>query len=238
MSREKVVVSIGGSVLIPGKDDPEYIMKLASLLRRLSKNVQLVVVVGGGKIARYYTETGKQVGGTTFECDILGIGTTRLNAQLLAIALGGLSVTDIPLTAKEAADRSTPEKIVVMGGTEPGHTTDAVAAMVAKAMHADRIVNATSVDAVYSEDPKKNPDAKRFSRLTIDELGKIVNREHMSGQNGVFDPLGIKIAKEECIDIVIVDGRNFDELRNAILGKNIFGTYVNCRKLDQDRSMR
>jgi uridylate kinase len=117
-----------------------------------------------------------------------------------------------------------------MGGTVPGHTTDAVAAMVAKELRADRIVNATSVDAVYSEDPKINRDAKRFSRMTISELGKVVNREHMSGQNGVFDPLGIKIAKEEHIDILVVDGRNVDELRNAILGKNIFGTYVNSHR--------
>jgi len=230
MSREKVVVSIGGSVLVPGKDDPDYIMKLASLLRRVSKTVQLVVVCGGGKIARYYTVTGKEVGGTSFECDLLGIGATRLNAQLLATALGGISLTDIPLTAEEAAKRSAPGKIVIMGGTVPGHTTDAVAAMVARELDADRIVNATSVDAVYSEDPKINEHAKRFSRMTIEELGAIVNREHMAGQNGVFDPLGIKIAKEENIDILIVDGRNLDELKNAILGKNIFGTYVSSRR--------
>jgi uridylate kinase len=230
MSREIVVVSIGGSVLVPGKNDPDYIMKLASLLRRVSKTVQVVVVCGGGKIARYYTVTGKEVGGTSNECDLLGIGATRLNAQLLATALGGIPITDIPLTAEEAAKRSTPDNIVIMGGTEPGHTTDAVAAMVAKELRADRIVNATSVNAVYSEDPKVNEHAKRFTRMTIEELGNIVNREHMAGQNGVFDPLGIKIAKEENIDILIVNGRDLDELRNAILGKNIFGTYVSSRR--------
>jgi len=228
MSREKVVVSIGGSVLVPGNDDPDYIMKLASLLRRVSKTVQIVVVCGGGKIARYYTVTGKEVGGTSFECDLLGIGVTRLNAQLLAAALG--VPPDIPHTAEEAAERSAPGKIVVMGGTVPGHTTDAVSAMVAREMRADRIVNATSVDAVYSEDPKKNEHAKRYSRLTIDELSGLVFSEHMAGQSGVFDPLGIKIAKEENIDILIVNGRNFDELKNAILGKNIFGTYVSSRR--------
>jgi uridylate kinase len=229
MSREKVVISIGGSVLIPGKDDPDYIMKLASLLRSVSKTTQIMVVCGGGKIARYYTVTGKEVGGTSYECDLLGIGVTRLNARLLATAMG-TSQTDIPLTAEEAAKLSTPDNIIIMGGTDPGHTTDAVAAMVAKEMRADRIVNATSVDAVYAEDPKVNEHARRFSRMTIDELGKIVYREHMAGQSGVFDPLGIKIAKEENIDILIVNGRNLDELKNAILGKNIFGTYVSSRR--------
>jgi len=229
MKKEKVVVSIGGSVLIPGKDDPEYIMQLAGIIKEVSDAVQIVIVCGGGKIARYYTETGKELGGTTYQLDMLGIGATRLNAQLLAISLGGLSSTDIPITAEDASKLSAPDNIVIMGGTVPGHTTDAVATMVAREMRADRVVNATSVDAVYSDDPKKVPDAKRFSKLTINELEGLVYKEHGAGRSSVFDPLGIKIAKEEKIDILIVDGRDLKELKNAILDKEINGTYVNSR---------
>ncbi|MCL2032977.1 MAG: UMP kinase [Methanomassiliicoccaceae archaeon] len=227
--KEKVVVSIGGSILIPGKDDPAYIKRLADTIKEVSEMVQIVIVCGGGRIARYYTETGRDLGGSTYQLDMLGIGATRLNAQLLAVSLNELSSTDIPLTAAEAAEKSTPYNIVVMGGTVPGHTTDAVAAMVAREMRADRVVNATSVEAVYTDDPKKNPSAKRFSRMTIDELGDVVYKEHGAGRSSVFDPLGIKIAKEEKIDILMVDGRNLAELKNAILGKEISGTYVSSR---------
>ncbi|MCL2146035.1 MAG: UMP kinase [Methanomassiliicoccaceae archaeon] len=227
--KEKVVVSIGGSILIPGKDDPAYIKRLADTIKEVSEIVQIVIVCGGGRIARYYTETGRDLGGSTYQLDMLGIGATRLNAQLLAVSLNELSSTDIPLTAAEAAERSTPNNIVVMGGTVPGHTTDAVAAMVAREMRADRVVNATSVEAVYSDDPKKDPSAERFSRMTIDELGDVVYKEHGAGRSSVFDPLGIKIAKEEKIDILMVDGRNLAELKNAILGKEISGTYVSSR---------
>jgi uridylate kinase len=227
MKKEKVVVSIGGSVLIPGKEDPAYIKELAAMIKEVSRTVQVVVVCGGGKIARYYVETSRELGGDTYQQDILGIGATRLNAQLLAVSIG--SPMDIPITAEEASSLSTPNNIVIMGGTVPGHTTDAVSMMVAKEMHADRVVNATSVEAVYSDDPKKNPDAKRFSKLTIKELGDIVYKEHGAGCSSVFDPLGIKIAKEEKIDILIVDGRNLPELKNAILGKSIKGTYVSSR---------
>jgi len=229
MKKEKVVVSIGGSVLVPGNDDSDYIKKLTAVIAEVSKAVQIVIVCGGGKIARYYTETGKDLGGTTYQLDMLGIGVTRLNAQLLAVSLGELSSTDIPLTAEDAAGRSSPDNIVIMGGTAPGHTTDAVATMIAKEMRADRVVNATSVEAVYSDDPKKNPSAKRFSKLTIDELGEIVYKEHGAGKSSVFDPLGIKIAKEEKIDLLIINGRDLGELRNAILGKDINGTYVSSR---------
>ncbi|MCL1810672.1 MAG: UMP kinase [Methanomassiliicoccaceae archaeon] len=227
MKREKVVVSIGGSVLIPGKEDPVYIKKLAGMIKDASQTVQIVVVCGGGRIARYYTETGAELGGSTYQLDMLGIGATRLNAQLLAISMGASE--DIPATAAEAARRSAPGNIVVMGGTVPGHTTDAVAAMVATEMNADRVVNATSVDAVYSNDPKKDLSAERFSKLTIEELGELVYKEHGAGKSSVFDPLGIKIAMEEKIDILIVDGRDIEELRNAILGNEIKGTYVSSR---------
>ncbi len=227
---DKVVVSIGGSVLIPEKDDAVYIKALADMLREVSKEVCLMVVCGGGKIARYYTTTGKDLGGTDYQLDELGIGATRLNAGLLSIALGDAGFGGkVPLTAEECASMVTPGKIAIMGGTEPGHTTDAVAAMIAKIVGADRIVNASNVDAVYSDDPRKNPDAKRFSRMTIDQLKEVVYDEHGAGKSSVFDPLGVRIAKESRIDILMVNGRDFTELKNAILGREIKGTYVDSQ---------
>ena len=226
MFLEKVVVSIGGSVLIPDNNDSEYIIALAEMMKHLSKKVQIVVVVGGGKIARYYTETGKKVGGDTYQRDLLGIDATRANARLFSIALGGAAVQEIPTDVEETASLSKPGIIVVMGGTEPGHTTDAVSAMVAAEMGADRVVNATSVDAVYSDDPRKVPDAKRFTKLTIKELQNIVYSDHDAGRSSVFDPLGIKILMEEKIALSIVDGRDLKELENAILGQKINGTVI------------
>lgn len=224
---DKVVVSIGGSVLIPEKDDAKYISSLADMLSKVAKKVDLIIVCGGGKIARYYTTTGRDLGGTVDELDEMGIGTTRLNAGLLAIALGDSAANKtIPHTVDTCVSYATPGKIALMGGTRPGHTTDAVAAMIARKWGADRLVNASNVDAVYSADPRKDPDAKRFSRMTIDELKNIVYAKHDAGRSSVFDPLGVKIAKANKIDLLMVNGRDFGELENAILGKPIKGTFV------------
>lgn len=225
MNCDKVVISIGGSILIPDLNDSVYIRQLAHMMNGLKDKVQLVVVCGGGKIARYYTSTASELGATVFQQDMLGIGATRLNAELFALALG--ASTEIPLTAKAAALKSKPGTIVVMGGTEPGHTTDAVAAMVAKEINAKRVINATSVDAVYTDDPRKNPAAKKILNMTIKELEGIVYKEHGAGKSSVFDPMGVQIAMEHKIDIMMVDGRNIIELENAILGKKINGTFVN-----------
>jgi uridylate kinase len=223
------VISIGGSILIPDSNDHEYIKKLADIITDISASVKMVVVCGGGKIARYYTNTGKALGGTTYQRDIMGIGATRLNAELLRIALGDSAYDRIPLTADDAAAASADCNIVVMGGTEPGHTTDAVAATVAGKIGCKRIINATSVDAVYSDDPKKDPNAKRFTELTIKELSNIVYAEHDAGRSSVFDPLGVKIAMRDRIDILVVNGRDLAEMRNAILGKKINGTTVSSQ---------
>ncbi len=225
-SMQKAVISVGGSVLIPGEDDAKYIRELADMLKEVSKEVQIAVVVGGGKMSRYYSATGKELGGTVYQLDELGIGITRVNAKLLTVALGDIANSEIPTKAEVCASMSKPGNIVVMGGTEPGHTTDAVAAMIAEYCGAARIVNASNVDAVYTDDPRKNPDAKRLSRMTIKELKEIVYDEHGAGKSSVFDPLGVKIAMENKIDILMVNGRDLDELRNAILGKDIKGTFV------------
>ena len=133
---------------------------------------------------------------------------------------------EIIAEAEETASRAEVGRIAVMGGTEPGHTTEAVAMMVASCMDADRVVNATSVDAVYTDDPRSNQDAVRIPEMTIERLGEIVYKEHGASKSSVFDPLGVKIAAEKNIDIMIVDGRNLDELRKAILGERFDGTFV------------
>lgn len=224
-----MVVSIGGSVLIPGNNDSDYIARLAEMLNSVKGSVQLAVVCGGGKTARYYANTGRELGGSEYDLDIMGIGATRLNAQLLGLALGDMPER-VPETAEETAAAAVPGRIAVMGGTTPGHTTDAVSAMVARAMGADRVVNATAVDAVYTADPRVDPSAERIERMTIERLGEIVYKEHGASKSSVFDPLGVEIARECRIDISMVDGRNLAELRKAILGQPFSGTFVDSHR--------
>jgi uridylate kinase len=226
---EKVVVSIGGSILIPGKEDHIFIKALVNVLKDVSEKKQVMIVCGGGRTARYYTNPGKALGGDTYQLDMMGIGATRLNAELLRMALGEYAYDKVPLTVDEAADAMSSGKIVVMGGTEPGHTTDAVATMAAGKIGCKRVVNGTSVDAVYSDDPKNDPDAKRFTELTIEELSKIVYDEHDAGRSSVFDPLGVKLAMRDHIDILVVNGRDLEDMRNAMLGNVIKGTVVNSQ---------
>ncbi|MCE5297102.1 MAG: UMP kinase [Euryarchaeota archaeon] len=224
---ETVVISLGGSILIPGDNDHIFLREISDLIREQCGDKRIFIVCGGGKVARYYISTARDLGRPVWELDELGIGATRLNARLLQMALGDVAVDHIPTTAKEAVEVSSKGKVVVMGGTAPGHTTDAVSAMVAEEAKASRIVNATSVDAAYSADPRKFKDAKRLKRITFEELHTLVNvGVHGAGPSNVFDKLGAEIAMRKRIPIYIINGRNLAEMKRAILGQEVEGTLV------------
>src|SRR2546426_1625059 len=120
---EKVVVSLGGSVLVPGDNDARYLRDLAALFRDVSTRVKLFVVTGGGRIARYYIETGRALGIGERTLDEFGIAVTRLNARLLAAALNGRANREPAKTYAEAATLGRRHAIVIMAGTAPRATT-------------------------------------------------------------------------------------------------------------------
>jgi len=227
MRTDRIVVSLGGSILIPDEGDLAYFKKLSALMRTLANRYELILVCGGGRVARYYISTGRELGASRDQLDDLGIAVTRLNANLLRLALGDVAMPEVPKSIQEATLGATEGKVLVMGGTVPGHTTDAVAAMVAEAVGAVRIVNGTSVDAAYTADPKKHKDASRLSEITHQQLYDLVNKGlHSAGPSDVFDRLGAEIAMRARIPVYIVDGRDLVDLEAAIKGEKVKGTVV------------
>src|SRR2546426_2463016 len=133
---EKVVVSLGGSVLVPGEDDARHLRDLARLLRDLSARVKLFVATGGGRIARYYIETGRTLGIGERTLDEFGIAVTRLNARLLAGALNGRANREPATSYSQAAKLARRFPIVLMAGARPGPTTGPGGATLAPLVHA------------------------------------------------------------------------------------------------------
>jgi uridylate kinase len=227
MQMDKVVVSLGGSVIVPDDMDDVFLRQFSEMIEGLCERYQIYLVCGGGKIARYYISVGRSLGLSEFQLDELGIMATRLNASLVAQALRERAVGKVPTEVLEAHRLERKGKVVVMGGTVPGHTTDAVSAMLAMEVRAARIINGTSVDAAYTADPRKDHHAERLSKISHQQLFELVNVGlHGAGPSNVFDRLGAQIARDNGIDIYIVNGRNLEEVRAAIEGRPIKGTVV------------
>lgn len=224
---DAVVVSLGGSVLVPGADDVRYLQNLAEMLVASTASLKIYAVTGGGRTARWYIETGRALGADERFLDGLGIDATRANAKLLIAALGGTAPKAIPETVAGAARLGRRSRIVVMGGTTPGHTTDLVAAQLARAVRARRLVNATSVDGVYDADPRTHNGARRYDALDYAELIRLAGPSHArAGPSVVFDPQAARLVARARLPLAVVDGRDLESLRNAIHGRPFRGTKV------------
>jgi uridylate kinase len=227
MPKEKVVLSLGGSVLVPGEDDSRYIKSLAELLIHLSERYKLFVVTGGGRPARYYIEVGRDLGMDERSLDELGIAVTRLNARLLIHALGDRAFPTPPEEYEEARRASVDYDIVVMGGHRVSITTDAVAAELAEVVGASRLVNATSVDGVYTADPKVDMSATRIERMGYDELIRIAGKPTgLAGPSIVFDPHAAQVVRRSRIPVYVVRGRDLGSLEGAVTGGEFSGTRI------------
>ena len=222
----KIVVKIGGHVIAPQFSSRRF-KAYATLLRKLrDEGHRIIVVTGGGEEARKFIRVAKKLGGTEFICDIIGIDVSRLNARLLITGLGDDAYPEPPITIGDLRKAFEGDKIVVVGGLQPGQSTNAVGILIAEAVGADLFINSTNVDGVYTSDPKKDVNAKKLDVVTTDELLDLTLNERLeAGGYALFDPVAIKLVERSGIPTRIVDGRNPQNIELAIRGEAI-GTLI------------
>lgn len=232
MTRKTRVYALGGSILAPDRPSATYAGRFAAfLLERLALGEDALVVTGGGGPARAYIEAARTLGAPEEALDLLGIDATRINARFLATVaekLAGPVVcpevhTDVAGAARALRDH----RIVIMGGTLPGHSTDFVAASLASATRADHLYVLTNVDGVYTADPRSDPDAERLPELTSSRLVEIVGApEWTAGMKGVVDPKCARHVHEHRLPLTVLDGRAVDRLRAVLAGETGIGSHV------------
>ena len=223
---KKIVISLGGSVLVPSLESYN-ISRYVSVLKRLAGKCRIFIVVGGGGEARRYIQVARELGVGEATADELGIMVTRLNARLLVAGLGDTAYPRVAENYTEAREFAETGKIVVMGGITPAQTTDAVSAVLAESIGADLLINATSVNGIYSADPKKDAGAVRHERLTPQELLGIITGGRMdAGANTVLDIVAGKVIERSGIPLLVLDGRDPENLYRAIVEGTYVGTIV------------
>ncbi len=224
----RVVLSIGGSSINPeGKPDIKFLKNIARVLRK-SKN-EFGIVTGGGNTARSYARAARELGASEYDADSVAIIATKQNAHVLIAALGDIAHPNVPMTFERARmDLGGKRKVVVMGGTIPGITTDSDSALLAEAVGAKRLVNISNVEGIYDSDPRTNPRAKKFSRLTYNQLIALAveSDKRKAGTHFVFDMLACKLIARSGIETHFVSCRNMKDIENAIEGKKHSGTVV------------
>ena len=228
------VLSVGGSIVVPEKPDTDFLCKFIAMIRNwLNEDSQrrLILVVGGGGPARIYQNAYREIvsasdgaSSDSSEADWIGIMATRLNAQLLKAALGDLCPQEVvynPTTVDEFNGR-----ILVAAGWKPGFSTDNDAVLLAERFNADTVVNLSNIEKVYTDDPRKNPDAKPIDSISWAEFRKMVGDDWTPGKNTPFDPIASKKAQDLNLIVICAAGKNIENIRSILDGKQFEGTEI------------
>jgi uridylate kinase len=215
----KVSISLGGS-LLTREDTLLDFKKYANVLLRLNeKGHTLIVVCGGGKLARDWINLARELGADAYIQDKLGIHATHLNALLMIAALGSNAHPHVHRRSSEIK-RNLGKRILIGGGHMPGSSTDYRAVLFAGAANADLIINASDVTGVYDKNPDVHANAVKLNRITFSQLEKIIleNTEQTPGKYGLFDLKAVRRAKKLKIPLIFIDGNDPEEIVKAIEG--------------------
>jgi len=230
----RVVLKLSGEALCsPGEggvDTAAMDAIVGELVRAAGTGVQLAIVIGGGNFIR-----GRQLTDNPHvrrvTADYMGMLATTMNALALRDALeaagvaasvmGALAIEGLvePVDIRRAVDRLEEGHVVILaGGTgRPFVTTDTCAALRACELSADAVLKATKVDGVFDRDPEKHPDAKRYERLTYEQV--------LADKLGVMDLTAISLCMENALPIVVFQLTQAGALTGVLTGGDV-GTAI------------
>jgi uridylate kinase len=220
----------GGQGGTTGIEPPELGLIAAEVKEAHETGVQLAVVVGGGNFVRG-AKFAKAAHIHQATADYMGMLATMMNGLALKEALLHLGVDSRVMTAidvravAEAFIRGRAlrhmEKnriIILVGGTgNPFCTTDTCAALRATELECELLMKATKVDGVYSADPKKDPTATRYEKLTF--------AESISKNLAVMDITALAMCQENKIPVLVFDFKQKGNIKAVMQGKQL-GTMI------------
>ncbi len=230
---KKVLLKLSGESLMGGGQygiKTESLMRYAGEIKSIAEmDVKVGLVIGGGNIFRGLKGVDK--GFDRIKGDYMGMMATVINGLALQSALESSGLKCRLLTAirmepvgqgyskqlvNDAFENG--EVVIFTAGTgNPFFTTDTAAALRAVEMEAELLIKGTRVDGVYTADPEKVPDARKYDEISFDEA-------YSKGLK-IVDLTAFTICKENNLDMVVFDVDTAGNLKKIILGQRI-GTLV------------
>jgi uridylate kinase len=232
---KRIVLKLSGEMLGGESGHGIDTVQLASLCEQVIEvsklGVETSVVIGGGNIMR--GEKAAQQSGLLHRAtaDYMGMLATVINALAIQDALESMGAETRVMSAIKAEEVCEPyirrkalrhlelKRIVILaGGTgNPYFTTDTTAALRAMELKAQVVMKATKVAGVYDSDPYKNPNARKYDRLTYMKV--------LQDRLNVMDTTAISLCMDNNLPILVFSVKEAGNIRRAVTGENI-GTLV------------
>ena len=224
---KKVVISLGGSIIAPGEVDAKFVNSFKKLIEDFVKRgYEFILVTGGGVVARKYQKALKNITGTgKNDLDWIGIYSTRLNAQLLRLALQKHAHKEV-IIDPEKVKSNIQDKVIIGAGWKPGWSTDYVSVKLAVKFRAKTVINLSNIDYIYTKDPRKFKDAKKIKEISWNDFKKLVGGKWTPGANLPFDPIASKLAARQKIQVVVMNGRKIENLKSFLAEKPFRGSVI------------
>ncbi|MGQ9887266.1 MAG: UMP kinase [Aggregatilineales bacterium] len=234
LAYRRIMLKLSGEALAgPGGFgiEPDHAEEIAAKIKQIHDlGVQVAVVIGGGNLWRGAIGVARGMEQST--ADHMGMIATVMNGLALQDALQRAGVVTRVQTAVQMNAVAEPyirlrairhmEKgrvVIITGGTgNPYFTTDTAAALRATEIGADILIKATKVNGVYSADPKKVPDAQRYTRLSYQQV--------LDARLQIMDMTAFTLCQENDMPILVVDFWAKDDLLRAVQGDHAVGTII------------
>jgi len=225
----RIMIKLSGEALLGKKEfgiDSDIVDKITYDIVSLSKtNTEICIVVGGGNIFRGVAGVSQGIERGT--ADSMGMLATVINAMAIQNSIERLGVASRVLSAvpmqtvcepfiRRRAIRHLEKKRIVIfaGGTgNPYFTTDTAAALRAAEMNCTVLMKGTQVDGVYTSDPNKNNNAKRYDNITYSKV--------LSDNLGIMDASAISLARDNNIPVVVFSINEKNALSSIIKGEGV-----------------
>jgi uridylate kinase len=231
---KRVLLKLSGEALreIGSHDNisPPIVENIASQIKAAHQGgLEIAVVVGGGNFWRGVSASNRGMERAT--ADYMGMLATVMNSLAVQSMLEAMDVPTRVQSAIKMENVAEPfirrramrhlelGRVVIFGGGtgNPFFSTDTTAALRASEIGADVVLKATKVDGIYDSDPKKNPDAKRYDRITYQDC--------LTQRLQVMDATAFSLCQENNMPIVVFSMNDADNIRRALVGEDI-GTIV------------
>ncbi len=224
---DTLVIKISGKLLYPPRR--VFLGSLRDVINKLTDRFEIIgIVTGGGPLARESIKVLREFEVSESVLDMIGIEAARFNALVLAHVLYPLSPSSIPKSLEDVLGRIKNWKVVVLGGLQPGQSTNAVSISLADVLRSRLVINMLSdVDGIYKPAPGV-PGAVRIKRMNCEELHELVKKSpQLAGSYELFDHTAINFLKRTKISVRFVNGQDPNILLDVLENEDL-GTLVTC----------
>ena len=228
MKKKVIVLSLGGSLIVPDNVDYNFLNRFKKTILKNTKKYKFVIVCGGGSIARKYISALRETGKNEYYQSLAGISVTRTNARFMNYFFDFDASEGIPHSMKTLKKYLRKREIVFCGALEykSHQTSDSTSAQIASYFKCD-FINLTNVSGLHDKNPLEFRNAKFIPNISWKNFDKMVQKiKFRPGQHFVLDQTASKEIMKHKIKTYIL-GPDMKQLDNFLNGKKFIGSVIN-----------